>query len=72
MAQVRKIKMARDANKIRMAVLKFNLANELQSEKPGLLYIEDLKLSIEQLKLEMKYQEDTFVMVSSSKEEIDL
>ena len=34
--------------KERLVVLKQLLANELKSDKPGLRYIEDLKLSIDQ------------------------
>ena len=41
--------MSRDPNKERLFLLKQNLANELKSDDPGLLYIEDLKFSIEQL-----------------------
>jgi len=40
--------MSRDV-KERLVELKRNLTNELKSENPGLLYIEDLKLSIERI-----------------------
>ena len=41
--------MSRDANKKRLALLKQNLVDELKSDSPGLLYIEDLKLSINRI-----------------------
>ena len=47
--------MARDVNKDRLADLKELLANELKADNPGLRYIEDLKLSIEQLENNMKF-----------------
>jgi hypothetical protein len=46
--------MSRNANDERLALLRLNLANELKSDNPGLLYIEDLKLSINQLEQSMK------------------
>ena len=54
--------MSRDAVRERLALLKANLDNELKSENPGLLYIEDLQLSIRRLETIMQKQE--FYMIN--------
>lgn len=54
--------MSRDANKERLDLLKEFLTEELKSDKPGLLYIEDLKESIRDLEWRMSRPE--FQMVT--------
>ena len=56
--------MSRDANRERLTLLKSNLEQELKSDNPGLLYVEDLKFSIECLKTQMQKQE--FYMVNAN------
>ena len=53
--------MGRDCNKQRMSLLRYNLQQELMSDNPGMLYIEDLQLSIERLEREMQYD---YIMVN--------
>ena len=55
--------MGRDYNKQRMSLLRYNLQQELMSDNPGILYIEDLQLSIERLEMEMKYD---YIMVDGA------
>jgi len=52
-----------NTNKERLAELKRNLANELKADNPGLLYIEDLQLSIKRLELGMGFD---FQMVNTN------
>jgi hypothetical protein len=47
----------------RLRRLRTLLQQELISDNPGLLYIEDLKLSIDILEREIQYENDKFIMV---------